>query len=346
MQHPWTRERLEQILSPSSSVVHVEADVEQRPWSRLIRLRLSWDPPGAGPTHLIAKHVPLAPPDPAPADDLPSEVAYYVRDYASVSDAPIPQCYHYEVKKTEYTLLLEDKSPTHASGFETAPTEARARGVARALAVLHVPTLGAPAEGDQPERYLHRCRMGLSPAAGELSAERARLVTEILAWLPARLRASLASDERCVLHGDLSPGNVLYPRLSGDPCHPTREPEITNPSDRCPLIIDRQPLPFSMRVGAPGWDLASLMAQHWHPEERRQYQAAALDTYAKARAERGAPIDPDVLWAQYIDGIAITVANSVEWLVDPNKRVDRRDLWSMFFDRTLGAWADAEGKTW
>lgn len=58
----------------------------------------------------------------------------------------------------------------------------------------------------------------------------------------------------------------------------------------------------------------------------RAFQRTVLSAYAEARAELGAPVDEAALGAEYRDGVWITVANAVEWLVDPKDRIERRDL--------------------
>ena len=318
--HGWTRDRLTEVLGAPGVVTDVDWDAEERPWSNVATMRLTWRPEGAGPSALISKRVPCE-----VGAELPSEVTYYNRDYLDVSGAPMPRCFFHRVDADGYLLLLEDVSRTHATGFEVGPNEAWAEGVARSLARLHAAHVGIAATLDQPKRFVSWCVKGLSHALAEVSAERQAKLQRCFDGLEARLSASLRRSELTLLHGDPSPGNILYPREGGEV-----------------LIIDRQPLSYSLEIGPAGWDLAVLMAQHWHPHERRAYEKRVISTYCSARASFGAPIDEEAVWAEYRDGVWITVAHAVEWLVDPKDRVERRDLWQMFFDRTLSAWDELQ----
>ena len=66
-----------------------------------------------------------------------------------------------EVNEGAYTLVLEDVSTTHASGFEVALNESRSVGIARALAILHARHLEAAPSTDQPGRFVRWCVQGL-----------------------------------------------------------------------------------------------------------------------------------------------------------------------------------------
>lgn len=271
----------------------------------------------------------------------PSEVHYYTRDYRGYAAAPLVRCYHaaYQPAPRAYHLLLADLRATHADGFQVAPTFELALASAAALARLHAPYWGAsrlaerggPATAKELDAYFSHIEPGLEPLLADLGEALPRARRELLRRIfgehPRLLHARLR-DERgfSLVHGDLNPGNVLWPRQGAEPVY----------------LIDRQPFDWSLQRWLGASDLARLMIIPWAPELRREWQLPVLRRYAEVLEKAGL----EVPWALLLDDYRLAALESVEtavgWCADPGTRVEKRELWEWMLGRALQAVDDLD----
>lgn len=272
----------------------------------------------------------------------PSEYHYYTRDYRGYAAAPLVRCYHaaYQPKPRAYHLLLADVCATHGNGFQVAPSLELARATAAALARLHGRYWGAAglvelglglATAEDLHAYFSHIEPGLEPLLedqGEaLAPARRELLRRIFGEHPRLLYARLR-DERglTLVHGDLNPGNVLWPRHGTAPVY----------------LIDRQPFDWSLQRWLGASDLARLMIIPWAPELRREWQLPALRRYQEVLGRAGLELPWSLLVDDYRLAALESVQIAVEWCEDPVTRVEKRELWRWMLERALQAVDDLD----
>jgi hypothetical protein len=315
-------------------VVAVERECQSSNWSRSVWLEPRYEQGARGeePRSFLLKICA----DPAESFG-PSEFHYYTRDYRGYAAAPLVRCYHaaYQPAPRAYHLLLADLRATHGDGFQVAPTLELALASADALARLHARYWGAarlselgagPATPRELEAYFSHIEPGLEPLLEDLGetlpAARRELLRRIFGEHPRLLHARLR-DERgfTLVHGDLNPGNLLWPRQGAEPVY----------------LIDRQPFDWSLQRWLGASDLARLMIIPWAPELRRQWQLPVLRRYQEVLARAGI----DVPWASLLEDYRLAALESVEiaveWCADPVTRVEKRGLWEWMLGRALDA---------
>ncbi len=334
--------RLEDVLARSGAlrrggIEAVEAEGGEGAWSRHARLRVRYRPGSEGelPATLFLKLC-------AGETFGPSEVDFYVRDYAGLRDGPLVRCHDaaYRDAPRAYHLLLDDVSATHAETWEREVTPALAEGVADALAALHAHRWGAArlAEvGERPpgareiDRFADHVRPGLEPllalAGDALDARERAVLTRLFVELPARMVARAAEEEGlCLVHGDANPGNVLAPREDG--------------AGRV-LLIDRQPFDWSLTTWLGAADLAYLLCTFWPVAARRVHEERMLRRYHAALAARGVRgYGLERLWEDYRLCVPLSAYVAVEWCVLEEDRERMRWLWTAQLERALTAMAD------
>lgn len=128
-----------------------------------------------------------------------------------------------------------------------------------------------------------------------------------------RLLFSRLRDERgfTLVHGDLNPGNLLWPRQGTEPVY----------------LIDRQPFDWSLQRWLGVSDLARLMIIPWAPELRREWQLPALRCYQEVLARAGVKLP----WPLLLDDYRLPRSNPY------------RLPWSGARTRSLGSRSDASG---
>ena len=157
----------------------------------------------------------------------PSEVNFYLKDYVALRDAPIPRCYDaaFSEDPRRYHILMADLSGTHSTVFERNVTEGYALALADACATLHAHWWGADRfqsgghllpDGSRVLAVDSAVRSGypvlLKGVEVELGGQAAANVRGILDALPAALTArTFDTSSLTLIHGDLSPGNILAP---------------------------------------------------------------------------------------------------------------------------------------
>ena len=267
----------------------------------------------------------------------PSEYHYYTRDYRGYAAAPLVPCHHaaYQADPRAYHLLLTDLRSTHADGFQLAPTLELACASGDALARLHARYWGAErlaelgvgiATSADLQAYFAHIEPGLEPLlesmGSSLPEPRRELLRRIFGEHPRLLEQRLREERGFTLvHGDLNPGNVLWPRQGAEPV----------------FLIDRQPFDWALQRWLGASDLARLMIIPWQPELRRQWQQAVLQRYQAALARAGIELPWQLLWADYRLAALESVEIAVEWCSDPVWLVEKRWLWEWMLGRALEA---------
>jgi len=260
-----------------------------------LRLRLDYDPPGAGPASVIAK-LPSVDPDSraaaATARCYEIEVNFYRELHADLN-VRTPAVFHAEVDvaETDFLLLMADVAPAR-QGDQLAgchPDEAAA--AVRELANLHAPRWGHSRLEEL--EWLHRnteenkdfvptvVRM-LYPGFLERYADRLAPETQAVAdRLVAHLDAyfSVRTGPWTVTHGDFRLDNLLF-----------EEGE-----DISVYVVDWQ----TSVLGAGVSDLSYFLGSAFPVEQRRQHEQDLVRLYQGHMAAAGVDLDRDDLWHQY-----------------------------------------------
>lgn len=320
-------------------VAAVRRNVQSSSWSRSIWLEPRYEAGASGerPRSLLRKICA----DPAESFG-PSEYYYYTRDYRGYAAAPLVRCYDaaYEPSPRRYHLLLADMRATHGNGFQVAPSLELARASADALARLHARYWGAAglaelglglATAAELQAYFSHIEPGLERLLEDLGEAlppaRRELLRRIFGEHPRLLHTRLR-DERgfTLVHGDLNPGNLLWPRQGTEPVY----------------LIDRQPFDWSLQRWLGASDLARLMIIPWSPEQRREWQLPALRRYQEVLERAGVELAWPMLLEDYRLAALESVQIAVEWCADPVTRVEKRALWEWMLGRALQAVDDLD----
>ena len=336
---------LQQVLERSGAlrsgrVVAVEMDVSASSWSQIVKLTVGYsnDAVGDCPRRLLVKIC-------AGANAVfgQGEVQYYRTDYAGDPLAPLPRCYaaDYHAASGDYSLVLEDLSATHAGDLPV--TQEYAAAVADAIARLHAPYWGsqrlarigeAPAGGEELDRYFAHVERGFQPLCEWMSKsprpewpDWREALQHIFTSYPNTMRERARVESGMTLvHGDLNPGNILSPRSGTGQVY----------------LIDRQPFDWSLRCWLGVCDLAYAMVLYWSPEQRIGLQQLMLRRYQSTLGDLGIEYDWGQLWWDYRLCVAQCAVHAVEWLVLPEDREKRRELWTIQLERSMAAFFELE----
>ena len=313
-----TREWLTQVLERSGAltsgrVTAIEVDSTERILSTSTRLRIAYSDNATGdlPTRLFLKTV-----NADQDEDFfgPSEVNYYLRDYAGVDCSPVPRCYSgaFSAVQRRYHLLLDDLSATHIEAKHKPRTLEYGQALAEALACLHAHWWGADRlvqigevipDPRAIERFVDVARPGaghiIDAFADALKPHWPGMIGEILERHPAAMVARTQDvNGFTLIHGDPNWNNILVPR----------------DGDRPLYIIDRQPFDWSLTVWPGVYDLAYVLVLDWEIEERRRYEMALLRHYHSRLIALGILDYPwERLLEDYRLSVAICVYVSIEW---------------------------------
>jgi len=267
-----------------------------------------------------------------------SEINYYARDYLDLADAPIPKCYaaHADPDNGSYSILMEDLSSTH--GKDTSPSFQYGLEVASALARLHVFGWGEEriqkldgriSDKAKLDRYIAHVRPGLDWL---LEATRTDIpdlwretILDVFEHHPRKMWERTNDPTGfTIVHGDINPGNILYPVNGGKV-----------------YFLDRQPFTWSLTTWLGVSDLSYLMVQYWDTEQRRQLELSVLEQYHRQLIDHGVT---DYAWDQLLADYKLCIPQAVytvaEWCIQPEDRDRMRWLWRLELERAMHAFLD------
>ena len=273
-----------------------------------------------------------------------SEVNYYARDYLELGGAPIPKCYAaHAAEDGSYSILMDDLSGTHRK--DTLPSLEYGATVATALARLHafawgekrILELGERVPGKAKlDRYLGHVGQGLNSL---LEATRSdiddfwrKTILSIFQHHPDKmLERTVNPTGFTVVHGDVNPGNVLYPINQGKV-----------------YFLDRQPFNWSLTTWLGVSDLAYLMVQYWAISSRRDLEMLVLQEYYRQLIANGVTCYTwDQLLADYKLCVVQGLYTVTEWCIKAADRERMRWLWWLELQRTMQAFFDLRcGELW
>ncbi len=284
----------------SSGVVSsIDFTTMESNWASNVRMTVTYsdDAQGLLPSKLFLKMTNTDTGEGTYFDD--SELAYYLRDYIDVADAPLVRCYDgvYSAEMHHYHLLLDDLSDTHTIALQKFPTFEHALALAEAFAIIHARWWGAErlAEGgikmhspSHIQRFIDIARPGLDHILGAanksfqaadgtkidltLKSHWPDLMHKIFAQHPNTLINRLKDvNGFTLIHGDPNYTNILVPKEGDRPLY----------------LIDRQPFDWSLTTYLALYDLIYVMILDWDVETRRDWEIPVLKHYHKALIERG-----------------------------------------------------------
>jgi hypothetical protein len=273
--------------------------------SRIIRLRLSYEGAAAGAPRTLILKTGLPERANAAWNSGRHEVAFY-RDIASVTAGRlVPRCFevHWDADTNAWHLLLEDLTDSHAiaTTWPLPPSLEQCRSIMQARARLHAAWWDDPRLGvsvgtwstvEATDQYLRSFAERFArfiDSHGELiSPERRDLYERFLERAPRLFARYNSRRDLTIVHGDAHVWNCFLPR---------------NTAGENALLFDWD----SWRLDTASDDLAYMMAMHWYPDHRRQFEGPLLDHYHAVLVASGVrgydrrALDDDyrlsVLWA-------------------------------------------------
>ena len=301
-------------LDASSRVASVQTErigVGSGYVAQLLRLRVAYDPPEAGPPSIVAK-LPAAP------EMQRSWWAGYVREWRFYRDlaghVPLTTPRYLggavsEADRLAATLLEDLGDDAGAVRQEEGAALDLAEAVVDALARLHAafwrqapPSWLATNAEAAAESLASFTRVGASDlaryAAGDPPIpagllERAPRLHELVAAASLRLR----SAPQTLVHGDVRPDNLLLP--SAD--------------ERDFVVIDWQGVAWN----AGACDLAYFLGQSLEPALRREHERELLARYLGGLATGGVEdYGVDRLWDDYRLGLIVALFSPVGWAAE------------------------------
>jgi phosphotransferase family enzyme len=244
--------------------------------SRIVRLRLTYDPPApTGPTHVFVK-TERENADPRWRDFVRKEVDFYRHAAPDTPAGLLPRCYEAVAEPDgAWRLMLEDLTTTHEvlGEWPLPPPLAQVDAVLAAHARFHAQwwdhprlgTIGSYADQDGtldrfPERLAAELAKFSDRLGDRLSAERRRIYERLLAATP-RLGARYRTHRHLTLvHGDAHLWNAMLPREAG-------RTDVR--------LIDWD----AWRIDLATDDLACMLAMHCFPDWRARHERERLERY-------------------------------------------------------------------
>ncbi len=302
-----------------------------------LRLRLTYDPPGAGPATLIAK---------VPSTEEASRVAArltrtyeieasFYRDLAGGLPVRAPRCYYadHDPETDGYVVVLEDVAPAEQGDQIAGCSPPEIEAAVDELALLHGPRWGDESLLDvawlhrgQPENVANLVGLMEGVVPVFLARLGERLAPGTVATLE-RLRPRLAAylhhrpQPWTVVHGDFRADNLLFGL------------------DRV-VVVDWQ----TVGLGPGPSDLAYLLGTSLAPAERRAHERDLVARYVEGLRAQGASVADDEIWAGYrrsaYSGLLMAVIASV--LVRQTDRGD--DMFLAMADRSAEQVADLDAE--
>jgi hypothetical protein len=280
------------------------------------------------------------------ADDplLVSEVDYYAGDYLGVDGVPLVRCYDAVLSEdgNRYHLLLDDLSGTHDTAWNKSVTLEYGFALADAFAILHAAWWNRErldsAGKSIPEAAVIEKFVGygwdgldyiIDCCSDELEAHWPQLLLDIFEHHP-RLLIQRTRDVHgfTLIHGDVSPGNILVPIDADGPIY----------------ITDRAPFEWSLTTWLGVYDLSYAIVTFWGIEPRRHLEHQVLEKYLAGLIQHGVN---DYTWEQLQYDYRLTAPMSVyvatEWCRGSGR--EHKEAWLPMLRRALTACDDLECAT-
>ena len=313
--------------------IHVESSPSTN--AHIARIQIEYDAEARGyaPRSLILKTV-----EAGAGFVKDSEFKYYTRDYLDLADAPVPRCYaaHLDRENGSYSILMEDLTSTHEK--DTSPNFQYGLEVASALARLHVSGWGEErvqkldgciSDKAQLDRYIGHVRQGLDPlleaTRPDFPGSWQETILEVFEHHPSKMWERTNNPTGfTIVHGDVNPGNILYPVDRGKV-----------------YFLDRQPFIWSLTTWLGVSDLSYLMVQYWETEKRRNLEMSVLEQYHRQLIDQGVS---DYGWEQLLADYKLCIPQAVytvaEWCIRREDRDRMRWLWRLELERAMHAFFD------
>ncbi len=203
------------------------------------------------------------------------EVVFYNTNSSKMNRYNIPKCYYavYEEKRNIYNIVLEDLSKTHfQTEYPLAPTIPYCRKAIDCLATLHsqwwdsedLEKATATRETKESNsgyiEYLHKlCLKFISFMQDRLDKDSRKILHHSLDHMEKLYERYLGFNNMTLIHSDAHMWNFMLPKEK----------------DGFIKLIDWQ----SYENGLGAYDLAYMMALHWFPSRRKEYEHELLMQY-------------------------------------------------------------------
>jgi hypothetical protein len=291
-----------------SSTVAVEGSRETLV-SRVTRLRLTYVPAEAGPSHVFLKTQ-----REGTTEDWShlgrKEAAFYQLVAVATPAGLLPRCYEAVTAPAgPWHLLLEDLTASHEALTEwpLPPPVEKWHAVVAAHARFHAAwwdherlgvTIGAFADdAGTLDAYIASWPKDFTRFADRLgdrlSAERRRVYDRLTASMPRLLERYRSHRDLTIVHGDAHVWNAMLPR---------------DPGRGDVRLIDWD----GWRVDTATDDLAYMLALHWHPDWRGRHERESLQRYHDTLVASGVRgYGFDALWQDYRLSVLWQIATPV-----------------------------------
>ena len=273
-----------------------------------VRLRPTWDPPGAGPTTLVAK-VPSSQ-EASRAAALATRTyeveAGFYRDLAADLPVRAPRCHHaaHDPATDAYAVVLEDVAPAVQGDQIAGCSVDEAVAAIDELALLHAPRWGDPSLGELA--WLDRRD---APAQSALAG----LVGLLAPGFVERFAPSLDDDVVAVVEAFPTQAERYLLGRSGPLTVAHNDYRVDNllfGGERV-VVVDWQTV-----TRGPGVDdLSYFLGASLPTEVRRAHERDLVEHYRQRMAEGGVDLEVDQLWRDYrwgaFAGVLMTIVASM-----------------------------------
>jgi hypothetical protein len=283
-----------------------------------VRLRLTYDPPAAGPDTVVAKVSSASPVSRAAARagrTYEVEAAFY-RDLAPELPVRAPHCHHtaHDPVTDAYVVVLEDLAPGEPVDQLSGCTPDEASAAVAELPLLHAPRWDDPAldrlawlHGPSAERAQGYTAIVSTLVGGFLERYGTDLepeVVELVGRFVPRLTDHLLADDgpTTVIHGDYRLDNLLFGL------------------DRV-VVLDWQ----TVSRGPALSDLSYFLGAGLVVDDRRAHEVALVEDYRRQMSTLGVELASDAVWEGYrrhsFSGLIMAIIASM--IVERTDRGDR-----------------------
>ena len=213
------------------------------------------------------------------------EVAFYTQIAPRMPAGIVPHCYDadWNAETNEWRLLLEDLTTTHvtATTWPVPPTSDQCRTILEALARVHAKwwddrslgiSVGTWVDADTLDRNRrtlsdHLARFN-DQFGDRIPLERREFYDRLFDAAPRLRQRYLSHRDVTIVHGDAHVWNCQLPR---------------DGEDGGARFFDWD----GWHIDVATSDLAYMMAMHWYPDRRRQFERLLLDHYHETLQAHG-----------------------------------------------------------